>query len=135
MTTTGTKVYGTEAAAATRLSGRSVVGRVERTPAGNVAVSVGHLFYGWEKTEHVTLTQAEAHNLAAALLSAAAAAGDAADRTVAAAWLLGDASGEHAAEVANEAAARAGLAADSTELGLDSDGVAKIDAWARQVME
>lgn len=55
-----TTVYGTE-------FGRSffgktgVIGRVETTQTGNVAVSVGHLNeMGWEKTAHVTLTRDEA---------------------------------------------------------------------------
>ena len=54
-----------------------VIGRVENTPAGNVALSIGTLrlrnadIRGWHKTGHVTLTPAEARALAIALLQLA----------------------------------------------------------------
>jgi hypothetical protein len=54
---------------------RSVIGEVHTSSAGNVIVPVGREnsgdSAGWSKTEHVTLTPAEAGELGSTLLAAA----------------------------------------------------------------
>jgi hypothetical protein len=69
-------MYGTQIAKSEFAEARSVIGCIETTPAGNIALYVGHEIYsgddplprGWGSTEHVVLTQEEATNLAEALL-------------------------------------------------------------------
>jgi len=47
---------------------REIIGRVEITPAGNVAISIGTLsplFDGWIKSGHITLTPEEWEDMVA----------------------------------------------------------------------
>jgi hypothetical protein len=51
---------------------RSIIGGVETTPAGNVALRIGRKAdQGWCQTEHVVLTPAEAHRLGSELIARA----------------------------------------------------------------
>lgn len=73
------KVLGLEVERGIWTHSRSVIGEVERTVSGNVALRIGQeevngggATTSWRQTEHVTLTRAEAAELAAALLEATA---------------------------------------------------------------